>query len=138
ASDGGASACGKPKIDGDDPSALGLGPPDGGIPASPAAAPDSAQQPGGWTATGAAGCEDLVPAAIAPRLTWSAPSGVSCRFGPPAVSVDGSGDLAAEFGGSSANYPRVFLPANGGPGQILDYGFGANQSYEFILASRPR
>jgi hypothetical protein len=78
--------------------------------------PDSTQQSEGWTVTGADGCDDLVPSQLPPRLSWSAPDSGCWQ-----PTVDGEGNLAANFGSARQIDALLFLPRNGSSGAVAEY-----------------
>jgi len=94
-------------------------PPDAGVTYSPGPAPGLARQNGQWVPTGAAGCDGLLPAAVAPQLSWtsSGDSGGFCFLGEPFL--DGDGHLA---------YDGTFFPSDGSASQRSNGG---------IIGARP-
>src|SRR5207248_2722613 len=100
--------------------------------------PAANRQFANWTSTGASGREGLVPAEVAPRLSWTAPSPV-CFDGDPIV--DGAGDLVFAYhnlasGKSPGTVHLSFFPSDGAAG--LDVSNAPNGFLETIAAPRPR
>jgi len=91
--------------------------PDGGPSFSAGPTPSSASISAAWTTTGATGCEDLVPAGVPTRRSWTAPD-TYCYEGPPVV--DGQGDLAFGYDENPCAVGiQAFFPADGSAGLIM-------------------
>src|SRR2546428_14094598 len=103
--DAGASAEGTSQCN-----ATGAGaPPDAALIYSPGPSPALVQQPGSWVATGAEGCDGLVPSRVPAARSWGTP-GAYCFEGDPFV--DGAGNLVFAYDESGqlpfSGYQDVF------------------------------
>jgi hypothetical protein len=103
-------------------------PPDAGVMTSPGPTPDLLQQAGSWVPTGAAGCEGLVPAAVTPQLSWTAPnsSGDLCFLGEPFL--DGDGHLT---------YDGAFFASDGSASQLSNIGIVGRRPSGFFFSTYP-
>jgi hypothetical protein len=88
---------------------------------APGPTPSATPASSAWVATGAPGCEGLVPVHVPARLSWSAP-GRYCFEGDP--QIDGAGNLTFAFDDPSGGftlerYKHAFFPADGRAGSVV-------------------
>ena len=104
------------------------GPPDAGLAFSAGLAPSRVWQSTRWMATGAPGCDEVIPHEVPPRLSFTTPA--PCD---EATAVDGEGNLTLAWNRAGPDWrvDRAYFTSDGSAGAVVT-------SQELLVAARAR